>query len=50
MTTLLVAVFAAVGFSGAALFALLGRGASPALQSYVPLFTGVRGRGILGRS
>jgi len=34
VTALLVAVFAAVGFSGAALFALLGRGASPALQSY----------------
>ena len=34
MSALLVAVFAAVGFSGAALFALLGRGASPALQSY----------------
>jgi zinc transporter ZupT len=31
---LLVAALAAVGFSGAALFALLGRGASPALQSF----------------
>jgi zinc and cadmium transporter len=30
----LVALLAAVGFSGAALLALLGRGASPALQSY----------------
>ena len=34
MTALLVAALAAVGFSGAALFAVLGRGASPALQSY----------------
>jgi zinc transporter, ZIP family len=31
---LVVASLAAVGFSGAALFALLGRGASPALQSF----------------
>ena len=34
MTAILVAALAALGFSGAALFALLGRGASPALQSY----------------
>ncbi len=34
VTALLVAILAAVGFSVAALFALLGRGASPALQSY----------------
>ena len=34
MTALLVAILAAVGFSGAALLALLGRGASPASQRY----------------
>ena len=34
MTAILVAALAALGFSGAALLALLGRGASPALQSY----------------
>jgi zinc transporter ZupT len=34
VTALLVAALAAVGFSGAALLALLGRGASPTLQSY----------------
>jgi zinc transporter, ZIP family len=34
VTAFLVAALAAVGFSGAALLALLGRGASPALQSY----------------
>jgi zinc transporter ZupT len=34
VTALLVAALAAVGFSGAALFALLGQGASPALQRY----------------
>ena len=34
MTAFLVAALAAVGFSGAALLALLGRGASPAVQSY----------------
>ncbi len=34
MSAFLVAAFATVGFSGAALLALLGRGASPALQSY----------------
>ena len=34
MTAFVVAVVAAVGFSGAALFALLGGGTSPALQSY----------------
>ncbi len=34
MTAFLVAAFAAIGFSSAALFALLGRGASPAVQSY----------------
>jgi zinc transporter ZupT len=34
VSAFLVAALAAVGFSGAALLALLGRGASPALQSY----------------
>jgi zinc transporter ZupT len=34
VTAFLVAALAAVGFSGTALFALLGRGASPVLQSY----------------
>ena len=34
MSAFLVAALAAAGFSGAALLALLGRGASPALQSY----------------
>jgi zinc transporter ZupT len=34
VTAILVAALAALGFSGAALLALLGRGASPALQSY----------------
>jgi zinc transporter ZupT len=34
VSTFLVAVFAAAGFSGAALLALPGRGASPAVQSY----------------
>jgi zinc transporter ZupT len=34
VSAILVAALAALGFSGAALVALLGRGASPALQSY----------------
>jgi zinc transporter ZupT len=34
VTAFLVATLAAVGFSGAALLALLGRGASPVVQSY----------------
>jgi hypothetical protein len=34
VTAFLVATLAAIGFSGAALLALLGRGTSPAAQSY----------------